>query len=97
MDEPFSALDAMTREALAVELQRMWLQRRFTVLFITHSISEAVFLGDRVIVMTSRPGTIGDSFEVDLPRPRTLDAMTTERFGRYIARVRAALAGTGAA
>jgi NitT/TauT family transport system ATP-binding protein len=97
MDEPFSALDAMTREALTVELQRMWLQRRVTVLFITHSIAEAVFLGDRVIVLTPRPGTIGDAFEVDLPRPRTLDAMNTERFGRYVARVRAALAGKGAA
>ena len=96
MDEPFSALDAMTREALAVELQRMWLARRVTVLFITHSISEAVFLGDRVIVLTPRPGTIGDAFEVDLPRPRTLDVMNTERFGRHVARVRAALAGKGA-
>jgi len=97
MDEPFSALDAMTREGMMVELQRVWLERRVTVLFITHSIAEAVFLGDRVIVLTPRPGTIGDAFEVDLPRPRTLEVMNTERFGRCVARVRAALGGKGAA
>ena len=91
MDEPFGALDAMTREALNVELQRIWIQRRITVLFITHSTAEAVFLADRVIVLTPRPGTISDQFDVDLPRPRSLEVMNTERFGRYVARVRAAL------
>jgi len=97
MDEPFSALDAMTREGMMVELQRVWLARRVTVLFITHSIAEAVFLGDRVIVLTPRPGMIGDAFEVELPRPRTLEMMNTEGFGRCVARVRAALGGKGAA
>jgi NitT/TauT family transport system ATP-binding protein len=91
MDEPFGALDAMTREALNVELQRIWMQRRITVLFITHSTAEAVFLADRVIVLTPRPGTISDQFDVDLPRPRALEVMNTEQFGRYVARVRAAL------
>jgi NitT/TauT family transport system ATP-binding protein len=91
MDEPFGALDAMTRETMNVELQRIWMQRRTTVLFITHSTSEAVFLADRVIVLTPRPGAIGDEFAVDLPRPRTLDVMNTERFGQYVRRVRDAL------
>jgi NitT/TauT family transport system ATP-binding protein len=91
MDEPFGALDAMTRETMNVELQRIWMQRHTTVLFITHSTAEAVFLADRVVVLTPRPGTIGDQFAVDLPRPRTLDVMNTERFGHYVRRVRAAL------
>jgi len=91
MDEPFGALDAMTRESMNVELQRIWMERRKTVLFITHSTAEAVFLADRVIVMTPRPGRIGDEFAVDLPRPRRLDVMNTERFGAYVRRVRAAL------
>jgi NitT/TauT family transport system ATP-binding protein len=96
MDEPFAALDAMTREAMSVELQRIWLERRLTVLFITHSIAEAVFLADRVIVLTPRPGTIGDQFAVELPRPRALEVMNTEQFGRCVRRVRDALGGRGA-
>ena len=95
MDEPFGALDALTRENMNVELQRIWMQRRTTVLFITHSTAEAVFLADRVIVLTPRPGTIGDQFAVDLPRPRQLDVMNTERFGHYVRRVRAALSADG--
>jgi NitT/TauT family transport system ATP-binding protein len=91
MDEPFGALDAMTRETMNVELQRIWMERRKTVLFITHSTAEAVFLADRVIVMTPRPGKIGDEFTVDLPRPRKLEVMNTESFGAYVKRVRAAL------
>jgi NitT/TauT family transport system ATP-binding protein len=96
MDEPFGALDAMTRESMNVELQRIWLERRKTVIFITHSTAEAVYLADRVIVMTARPGKIRDAFTVDLPRPRPLDVMNTEAFGAYVRRVRNALnAGTG--
>jgi NitT/TauT family transport system ATP-binding protein len=91
MDEPFGALDAMTREIMNVELQRIWMERRKTVLFITHSTVEAVFLADRVIVLTPRPGKIGDEFSVDLPRPRKLSVMNTEGFGSYVRRVRAAL------
>jgi NitT/TauT family transport system ATP-binding protein len=95
MDEPFGALDALTRESMNVELQRIWLERRKTVVFITHSTAEAVFLADRVLVMTPRPGRIGDLFTVDLPRPRPLDVMTTDAFGTYVRRVRKALNSGG--
>ncbi len=95
MDEPFGALDAMTRETMNVELQRIWMDSRKTVLFITHSTAEAVFLADRVIVMTARPGRIGDVFKVDLPRPRSLDVMNTEGFGAYVRRIRTALNAGG--
>jgi NitT/TauT family transport system ATP-binding protein len=95
MDEPFGALDALTREAMNVELQRIWMERRKTVVFITHSTTEAVFLADRVLVMTPRPGRIGDLLEIDLPRPRTLDVMTSEKFGGYVRRIRAGLNAGG--
>jgi NitT/TauT family transport system ATP-binding protein len=95
MDEPFGALDALTREAMNVELQRIWLDRRKTVVFVTHSTSEAVFLADRVLVMTQRPGRIGDVLEIDLPRPRTLDVMTSEAFGSYVRRIRGGLNAGG--
>jgi NitT/TauT family transport system ATP-binding protein len=95
MDEPFGALDAMTREAMNVELQRIWMERRKTVVFITHSTAEAVFLGDRVLVMTPRPGKVGDLFPIDLPRPRSLDIMNTEKFGGYVRRIRGVLNAGG--
>jgi NitT/TauT family transport system ATP-binding protein len=95
MDEPFGALDAMTRESMNIELQRIWLERRKTVLFITHSTAEAVFLADRVLVLTARPGRIGDEFAVDLPRPRPLEIMNTDAFGAYVRRIRAALTVSG--
>ncbi|EXG79150.1 ABC transporter ATP-binding protein [Cryptosporangium arvum] len=74
MDEPFAALDAMTRDALHDELERVWLERNLTVLFVTHNVSEAVRLGDRVILLASRPGRVIEEFEVEAPRPRRLDS-----------------------
>jgi NitT/TauT family transport system ATP-binding protein len=97
MDEPFGALDAMTRETMHIELQRIWMERRKTVVFITHSIAEAVFLADRVLVMTPRPGKIGAELKIDLPRPRALDVVNTEVFGGYVRQIRAALNAAGGA
>ena len=95
MDEPFGALDAMTREQMNLELMRIWSKSGKTVIFITHSIAEAIFLSDRVIAMTARPGTIADVITIDLPRPRDLSVINTERFGRYAAELRSLLDAQG--
>ena len=89
MDEPFGALDAMTRDALNLELQRIWLERRETIVFITHSIPEAVFLADRVFVMTPRPGHIAEEVAVPIARPRSLDLAAAPEFADIVRRIRA--------
>jgi NitT/TauT family transport system ATP-binding protein len=88
MDEPFGALDALTREVLSFELLRIWETHRKTVVFVTHSIPEAVLLADRVVVMTPRPGRVAEVLEVDLPRPRTSDMAFSPLFKEYSDRIR---------
>ncbi|SDS80318.1 ABC transporter ATP-binding protein [Bradyrhizobium canariense] len=88
MDEPFGALDAMTRESLNVELMRVCSEEKKTVLFITHSIPEAVLLGDRVVVMSPRPGRISEIIDVDIARPRRLKTMANRRFGEICDQIR---------
>ena len=80
MDEPFGALDAITREEMGHELLRIWGQTRKTVIFITHSIPEAVFLADRVAVLTPRPGQVARIVDIDLPRPRTAETKLTQQY-----------------
>ena len=88
MDEPFGALDALTREQMNLDLQRMWLRDRNTVLFITHSIEEAVLLSDRVVVMSSRPGSVADIVRNDLPRPRGAHTRSEPRFLEHVEHIR---------
>jgi NitT/TauT family transport system ATP-binding protein len=83
MDEPFGALDAQTRELMQEELQRIWLETRKTVLFVTHDIEESVYLGDRVVVFSARPGRVKAEVRVDLPRPRSLEVKKSAAFVGY--------------
>lgn len=83
MDEPFGALDALTRDEMSAELLRVWNQTQKTILFVTHSIDEAVLLSDRVVVLTPRPGRIGLIVDINLPRPRTIDVRYDPDFIEY--------------
>jgi NitT/TauT family transport system ATP-binding protein len=91
LDEPFGSLDALTRERMALELTRIWSTQRTTVVMVTHSIQEAVFLSDRVLVMTDRPGRIAAAIPIDLPRPRDLNLLQEERFAEIAGKIRRAI------
>jgi NitT/TauT family transport system ATP-binding protein len=91
MDEPFAALDALTRETMALELQRIWMERRKTILFVTHNISEAVLLADRIVVMSSRPGRVAAVLENDAPRPRGIDWLSDPKCGLLEKQIRSHL------
>jgi NitT/TauT family transport system ATP-binding protein len=95
MDEPFGALDALTRDQLNIDLLRFWQESRKTVLFVTHSVPEAVFLSDRVIIMSPRPGQIVDIVEIDLPRPRSLAIRQTMAFAECSQRISRAFEAMG--
>jgi NitT/TauT family transport system ATP-binding protein len=84
MDEPFAALDEITRDRMAFELMRIWQHYRKTVMFVTHSLAEAVFLSDKVVLMTARPGRIHKVFDIDLPRPRDRETRFSEQFLRLV-------------
>jgi NitT/TauT family transport system ATP-binding protein len=95
MDEPFGALDALTRDQIALDIQRIWARGQKTVVFITHSITEAVFLSDRVLVMTPRPGSIDAMIEIELPRPRRLGVRQDPRFLAYTHEIHARFVARG--
>jgi len=95
MDEPFGALDEMTRERMNLELMRIWGRTQTTVVFVTHSIPEAVFLSTRVVVMSARPGRVAKVVDIDLPQPRTVETRETERYFELVTEVREALRQRG--
>ena len=95
MDEPFGALDALTRDQLNLELQRIWLDRKCTVIFVTHSITEAVFLADRVLLLSPRPGRIDTVIDVDFPRPRPTSVQETPEFQAIVRELRSRLEQIG--
>lgn len=87
MDEPFGALDALTREKMNFDLQRIWQNSRKSILFITHSINEAVFLSDRIVVMSARPGRVVEIVDIPLPRPRTIEVQQSPAFGALVGHI----------
>jgi NitT/TauT family transport system ATP-binding protein len=96
MDEPFGALDEMTRESMQQEVLRIWRETGTTMVFVTHSIPEAVFLSTRVVVMSPRPGRISRIIEIDLPHPRNEDTRESAGYYSKVTEVREALRGGGA-
>ena len=88
MDEPFSALDALTRDEMSFELLRIWAERPKTVVFVTHSIQEALLLSDRIVVMSARPGRVSEIIDVPLPRPRSIDTLPDPLFTRLANEIR---------
>lgn len=94
MDEPFSALDALTRDEMDMWLMEVWQKKKKTVLFVTHSVEESVFLGDFVVVMTPRPARISQIFRIDLPRPRNPEVRESREFSEYVASVRRSLSAS---
>jgi len=96
MDEPFGALDAMTRESMNVEIRRLWAEAGKTIVFVTHSIPEAVFLGTRVLVLSNRPGQIAELIDVDLGPDRSLDLVASDAFGVFTKRIRRHFQARGA-
>ena len=95
MDEPFGALDALTREGMSLEILRIWTEQPKTILFVTHSITEAVLLADRVVVMSPRPGRIQEVINVDLPRPRTFEVEARHEFQDAVRHIRGLIFGSG--
>lgn len=95
MDEPLGALDAMTREQLRVDLEKLWLQTRKTVVFVTHSIPESVQLSDRVVIFTPRPGLIHSVIDIDLPRPRSMAVRESPEFQHYVRQLTEVFMGYG--
>jgi NitT/TauT family transport system ATP-binding protein len=91
MDEPFGALDAFTRDEMNLLIQEIWMETRKTIVFVTHSISEAIFLADRVVVMSARPGRVAAIYDIDIPRPRSVDIQTRPEFIARVLKVKASI------
>ncbi len=91
MDEPFGALDAFTRDEMNLLIQEIWMETRKTIVFVTHSISEAIFLADRVVVMSARPGRVAATYDIDIPRPRPVDIQTRPEFIERVLAVKASI------